>query len=147
MVVFLWGRNTLPLNWRRCIQRPSVVPFDGLDPYFPQGPKLVMFNPWVRACATGFPALFKKKIPIFSIFFFTSHVQQVTKQISLQCPINLLFSTNQPFHWLSAPSPPFYFHNYIIYFNNGFHLRCFRICLRFLALSLVIYPFAAILFS
>jgi hypothetical protein len=24
--------------------------------------------------------------------------------------------------------PPFYFHNYIIYFNNGFHLRWFRIC-------------------
>ena len=33
-------------------------------------------------------------------------------------PITLLISMNQPFHWLSAPSPPFYFHNYIIHFNN-----------------------------
>ena len=35
------------------------------------------------------------------------------------------------YHFLALSlviSPPFDFHNYIIYFNNDFHLRCFLIC-------------------
>jgi hypothetical protein len=36
----LWGRSIPLLSWRQYKWLPSVVPFDGLDPYFPQGPKV-----------------------------------------------------------------------------------------------------------
>ena len=35
----------------------------------------------------------------------------------------------QLFHWLPAPSPPFYFHNYIIYFKNYIS---YKVCHHFI---------------
>ena len=49
-------------------------------------------------------------------------------EVSLRCYLGhsdhkaLSFSTNQPFHWLSSPFPPFYFHRERLQF-----FQCFRI--------------------
>jgi hypothetical protein len=86
--------------------------------------------------------LFSFYIHFFNCFFFhnTCLTSNNTNFFTMFVASTIIFY-ELAFHWLSAPFPSFYFHIYIIYFNNGFHLRCFRICLRFLALSLVIYPF------
>jgi hypothetical protein len=61
-----------------------------------------LVRPFDRKLATG---------SAFPRFFLGSSTQYwLGCSLRRPCPINLLFSTNWPFYWLSAPSPPFYFH-------------------------------------
>ena len=127
----------------------------------------LIFSPIFSSPVLFFPYLFPYFFSpyCFPVFFFTYFFLSSSTKCWLGCSLRRLrpitfygwgCSLRRPrpitFYELALllviyPFPAIYFHNYIIYFNNGFHLRCFRICSRLLALSLVIYHFPAILFS
>ena len=76
--------------------------------------------PWkggVRESSTGRCAIFDQA----STVGLPLELKVTWMEVPLGCSLGrprLSLSAKYPFYWLSAPFPPFYFHCYIIYFNN-----------------------------
>ena len=81
---------------------------------------------------TGFLPLSRHFIFIITLFIsIITFLTKVCHRHHHHLHHHLSKSSASYYHFLALSLvifPLFYFHNYIIYFNNRFHLRCFRIC-------------------